>query len=133
MTLSPALKHVLIIDDDPTLREVLKSFYEDHGVEKISTAEDGKKGLEILEVYGDTIDLISTDLNMPDIDGIEFMQRIQSLQFKIPIIIVSSAHSTIIRSAEVLAKNYNVQLLGILEKPIKPHALETILAPYLDS
>jgi len=64
---------ILIIDDEEDLRENLKYVFESEGY-VVQLAEDGVKGLKALENFSP--DLIILDLNMPNMGGIEFYQKI---------------------------------------------------------
>lgn len=65
--------HILLVDDSSFFRKfmrpiILASNY------KVSTAEDGRKGLEILEKHAADIDLVISDIDMPVMNGIEFVK-----------------------------------------------------------
>jgi DNA-binding response OmpR family regulator len=66
-------KKILIIDDEADLRESLKALLQIKGY-KVETAGDGLQGLSKLDTF--TPDLIILDLNMPNMGGIEFYQKI---------------------------------------------------------
>tara|TARA_R110001592_G_scaffold87708_1_gene258953 strand:+ start:4330 stop:4797 length:468 start_codon:yes stop_codon:yes gene_type:complete len=68
-------KRILILDDEPSTRLLLRHFFS-KGYE-LSIHENGLKGLDWLE-KGNNPDLIITDLEMPEMDGFEFINRICS-------------------------------------------------------
>lgn len=63
---------VLVVDDEPDLREAIKQFLEDtvKGI-RVITAPGGRAGLLLLET--ETVDVIVTDFKMPEMDGLEFL------------------------------------------------------------
>jgi len=65
---------ILIVDDDASIRELLSQFLERKGLAH-TTAENGKKALELLENY--TFTIIITDLIMPQIDGLELLKIVR--------------------------------------------------------
>ncbi|MCG8607808.1 response regulator [bacterium] len=67
---------VLVVDDNPTNRFILRKTLESRGV-KVLEADGGTKALEILH-NTKTIDLIISDQDMPEMDGVEFVQRIRN-------------------------------------------------------
>jgi len=67
-------KSVLTVDDSMSIREAVRSVLEPLGC-KILEAEDGEQGLARLE--REPVDLVITDLDMPNIDGIEFIKRVR--------------------------------------------------------
>lgn len=81
---------VLVVEDDPVLRAVLKQFFTIKGHD-VSEAADGRQGLEVLEQENKP-ELIITDIMMPRINGYEMIAAIKSdpdLQ-NIPVIIVTA-------------------------------------------
>ena len=63
---------ILLIDDEISIRDSLSSFLRDEGY-RVFTAENGKLGLDIF--FREAVDLILTDLRMPVMDGISFLQK----------------------------------------------------------
>ena len=66
--------HVLVVDDDPQLVEVIRDILEDEHY-SVSVAANGREALQ--QVYRERPDLVLTDLRMPDIDGIELLRRLR--------------------------------------------------------
>jgi two-component system chemotaxis response regulator CheY len=80
---------ILIVDDDSTTRKLLGLYLKAKGYE-VAYAENGLQGLEKLGM--ETPNLIISDLNMPYMDGIEFVKNIRSgaVQAEIPILMVTT-------------------------------------------
>lgn len=70
-------KTILLTDDSKSIRAVISTVLKVAGYEIIEAA-DGKEGLAVLN-SGKTVDMIITDLNMPNMDGIEFIWEIRKL------------------------------------------------------
>ena len=66
-------RHILLLDDDPSLRRTLGDFLRFEGYDVV-TAESGEKGLEALKVQRP--DLIILDMSMPGMGGIGFLKSI---------------------------------------------------------
>ena len=97
----------LIIDDEPLAINVIKNFLEQiDDFELINTFNNAIDGLNYLNA--NTVDLIFLDINMPVLDGLNF---IKSLKDK-PLIIITSAHE------EFAVKTYELDVLDYLVKPI---------------
>lgn len=108
---------VLVIDDQPImlklLEQILKDTYEVVGL------ENGKKALEWMYA-GNIPDLVVADLNMPEIDGFEYIQRIRESGFfyDVPLIVLSGEESSTerIKCLKLGANDY-------LIKPFNPEEL----------
>jgi len=81
-------KTILVIDDDPTVRQSLTMFLEDQDYLTFQ-AENGRIGLEIFNQ--ENIDLILVDLYMPEVDGLEVLAKIGKISPNTPIIVISGA------------------------------------------
>jgi DNA-binding response OmpR family regulator len=79
-------KKVLIIDDDPHIREILEDYIKFEGFGVIA-AEDTEKGYRILKKQ--SVDILILDIMLPDENGWEFCQRIRP-EFDLPIIFLSA-------------------------------------------
>ncbi|WP_417911545.1 response regulator transcription factor [Candidatus Electronema sp. TJ] len=69
--LQPALKQVLIVDDDQHLLHSIQAGLENNSSLRVRTAADGKEVLDIIDSGG--LDLVMIDLNMPDMDGLQLL------------------------------------------------------------
>jgi two-component system chemotaxis sensor kinase CheA len=86
----PVAPKVLVVEDSLTVRELQRGILEAAGY-RVETANDGRDGLE--RVLGDDdVDLVVTDVEMPELDGIELVRAIRATpgRGELPIVIVSS-------------------------------------------
>lgn len=81
----------LVVDDDVVTLDLFEFELRSQGLE-VSLASSGQKGLELLEK--EEFDVVLTDLNMPDINGIEMVRRSKQLQPETEVIIVTGDDST---------------------------------------
>lgn len=80
-------KTILLADDDNNLRRVLEFQLEEAGFQ-VRSAKDGK---EAFEVFSDEdVDCIVTDLRMPQISGLELLERIKAADAEIPVIVITA-------------------------------------------
>lgn len=79
-------KKVLIIDDDPHIREILEDYLKFEGF-SVLAAEDTEKGYQLLNSHA--VDVLILDIMLPDENGREFCQRIRP-EFELPIIFLSA-------------------------------------------
>jgi DNA-binding NtrC family response regulator len=106
---------ILVVDDEPLQRDILKTILDDEGCET-HTAPSAEEGLKVLE--GIRPDVILTDLKMEGMDGIEFMESLPSEPFK-PSVIVMTAYGTISSAVEAIKKG----AFDYLAKPIDKDVL----------
>lgn len=101
----PRTETILIIDDEPSIRYSLASFFEDEGY-RVLSAGDGKQGLDML--CEQRPDIVLTDLRMPVLDGIEVMKTAREFDEGIPVIVISGAgrKEDIIKALRMGAKDY---------------------------
>ncbi|GER93262.1 hybrid sensor histidine kinase/response regulator [hot springs metagenome] len=79
---------VLLVDDDIFVREMLSVVLDDKGY-VVSDADNGKAALQKYAA-DPSIDLIITDMNMPEMDGLQLIKELRSKTFNVPIIVLSS-------------------------------------------
>jgi len=87
-----AFKHILVVDDEANMRNTLAFILETANY-MVSIAESGRKALQrVLEAEESNcpIDLIITDIVMPDRDGLELIDEIKRLNLELPILVVTA-------------------------------------------
>ena len=82
--------HILVVDDDEDIRDVLRSFLEDSGY-YVLVAESGPSGLKLAEDFPGSIDVLITDIHMPHMDGIEFARRVRAVRPEMKILYMSAS------------------------------------------
>lgn len=123
--------HVLIVDDDPIAQSIYKSFFASVGAYRIHGASTGKHALQMLKAEAAGVDLIVLDLNMPEMDGIEFLKHLHQMTFAGRLVIGSASHRANVSSAQKLAILYGLNLIGVITKPLTKRNLETVINPDL--
>lgn len=125
---------VLIVDDHHFLRSAVQRMLLSLGISHIYEANDGQRALEFLQgANAQAVDIVLCDLDMPNMDGMEFLRHL-GMEYPIPVsvIIVSGQDTALISSVEKMAEAYGVRLLGAIEKPLSLGKLETLLALHWD-
>lgn len=102
------MARVLIVDDDPGIREVIGFVVEDAG-HSIIEAADGQSALDFVKV--EHPDLIVLDMKMPGMDGWEFARQYRALYGKRAAILVLTA------SREAAARSDSIEAEAVLPKP----------------
>jgi DNA-binding response OmpR family regulator len=80
-----AERHVLAVDDDPTMRELIADYLGNHGF-RVSTAANGKDATGIIDE--DTVDLVVLDLKLGDEDGLQLVSELRA-RSNLPIIVIT--------------------------------------------
>ena len=104
--------HILCIDDDDKIRELLEIFLNKHNF-VVSTAKDAFEGEKISELF--SFDLIVLDIMMPKKSGIEFLNKFRKRNTSVPIIMLT-ANSQL----EKKTKSFNFGCDDYLIKPFEP-------------
>jgi DNA-binding NtrC family response regulator len=102
-------KRILVVDDQESMRDMLADLLEMMGYESC-TVESGSEALEKLIVQ--EIDLVITDLNMPEMDGLELMKRIKARTPGMPVIVITG-YGTFNTERQVLSDGAD----GYIPKP----------------
>jgi len=116
---------VLVVDDNQFSRTVVIKALRKIGVEHTATAADGRQALTHLEV--EPADVVVCDLNMPEMDGVEFLRHLAASDFGGGILLVSGEDKRILDTAENLAAAHKLNVLGAVEKPVKSAVLADVL------
>ncbi|MCK9418183.1 MAG: sigma-54 dependent transcriptional regulator [Nitrospirae bacterium] len=123
------MKRVLVIEDDETVRDVLRSFLGQKGFE-VTLAHNGESGLDLLRT--DKFDLIFTDLVMPGISGMEVLKEVIAAKIAVPVIVMT-AFGTVQTAVEAMrigafdyiTKPFNLdELMIVLEKAFSAAKLQ---------
>ena len=101
----------LVIDDDAATLDLMKFNLKSEGFE-VTTADRGEKGIKLVE--DNDFDIILTDLNMPDFDGIEMVRRCKELSPETEIIMITGFSST-----EKAIEATKAGAFYFLEKPVE--------------
>lgn len=102
---------ILVVDDFPTMRRIIKNLLKDLGYENVDEAEDGAQGLEKLRNGG--FEFVVSDWNMPNMDGLTMLQNIRADPnlTNLPVLMVTAEakKENIIAAAQAGASGYVVK------------------------
>jgi EAL domain-containing protein (putative c-di-GMP-specific phosphodiesterase class I) len=117
---------ILLLDDDQFMLGMQARMLRSMGYDMIGTAGSGQSALMMLQQNPDAVDVIFCDLNMPGMDGIEFLQKLGASSFRGNVILLSGQGVRIMHTVQKLL-GQDVLILGALEKPAGRPALRTLL------
>jgi EAL domain-containing protein (putative c-di-GMP-specific phosphodiesterase class I)/CheY-like chemotaxis protein len=121
----------LAVEDHEFQRGMLLKMLARLGATQVSTAADGYAALEIVMSPGAAIDIIISDLDMPGMDGLEFMRHVGEAHIPVSIILASAMESVLLDSVETMTRAYGVKILGVIQKPITPEKLAALIKLHL--
>jgi CheY-like chemotaxis protein len=110
------MAEILVIDDDPDIRDLLKNTLESVG-HRVTVASDGRKGVE--QYRAKRVDLVITDLFMPNQEGLETIKQLRADFAEIRIIAISGKPT----GGTMLAVAKRLGADAILPKPFTPEEL----------
>ncbi|MFA5596466.1 MAG: chemotaxis response regulator CheY [Pusillimonas sp.] len=114
---------ILVVDDFPTMRRIIRNLLKDLGFENVDEAEDGVQALEKLKSGGFT--LVLADWNMPNMDGLTMLSNIRAdpAMAKIPVLMVTAEakKENIVAAAQTGASGYVVKpfTAAVLEEKLQ--------------
>ena len=108
---------ILLVDDEEYLLKSLEVFLKNETNYEIFTASDGKEAIEIID--SKDIDLILTDLKMPEISGVELMEYVKGKSEDVPVIVMT-AYASLNSAIEALRN-------GAYDYLIKPYEFDMVL------
>jgi EAL domain-containing protein (putative c-di-GMP-specific phosphodiesterase class I) len=118
---------LMVVEDHDFQRETLVEMLNRLRAKSVHSASDGRKALDVLAQLRSPVDVIICDIEMPSMDGLEFMRRIGQAGFRGSVIIASSLDPALLAAAETMTEAYGIRLLGTMSKPITQAALEARL------
>ncbi len=113
------MKNILIIDDDDILRKMLRRMLEEFGY-SVTEAQNGKVGLKLYSQH--PIDLVITDLFMPEREGLETILELKRIDPKVKIIAISGGGNQGDVSLLSVAEHF-----GALDTLVKPFDMKDLI------
>jgi two-component system chemotaxis response regulator CheY len=116
--------NVLIVDDSKSMRGVIKKIISISGV-KMNQCFEAGNGKEALNVLADDwVDVIMSDINMPEMNGFELLEELQKddLLKNIPVVVITTESSE-----ERMQYALNLGAKGFIKKPFLPEDIKRIL------
>ena len=120
----------LVTEDHEFQRRMLVEVLKALGVTTIYEASDGRGALQVLHNADSPVDIIISDLDMPGMDGMEFLRHLGEEGIHVSIILASSLERKLLSSVATMSEAYGISLLGTVEKPLTRAKLEPLIKLY---
>ncbi|CAM3860927.1 EAL domain-containing protein [Pseudomonas wadenswilerensis] len=115
---------ILIVEDHPFQHLYLQHLFSELGDFHLEVACDGAEALARLKRR--QFDLVLTDLLMPGMDGVQFIQGLAALRCRPALAIMSATSRRMLMAASLVARNLGVKVIGLISKPVKAAALRSL-------
>ncbi|HEX8873320.1 MAG TPA: EAL domain-containing response regulator [Nitrosospira sp.] len=116
---------ILVLDDEAFMLKLLSRILANLGFTAVTLCDSGRAALERIAETGPN--LILLDLNMPEMDGIEFVRHLVERRYTGSLVLISGEDERMLQTAEKLVQAHKIPTLGHLHKPVKPDALAALL------
>ena len=120
-------KNILIVDDSATMRKIIMRGLRQAGIEHAECKEagDGVEGMKAVEA--NTFDLILSDVNMPNMNGLDFVNAVTAKMPTPPPIVMITTEG----SEEIVKEAISRGAKGYLLKPFTPEKIQEVIGPFL--
>ncbi len=121
------MANILIVDDSSTMRKIISRSLRQAGlpIDEVFEAGDGIEGLNVL-ASGKTVHLILSDINMPNMDGLEFVKSVRSNGNSVPIVMITTEGGE-----EIIKEAIGNGASDSIKKPFTPDQLQEKLGGLL--
>src|SRR5688500_17673019 len=121
---------VLVVEDHGFQRRMALRLMAELGLEDPLEAADGAAALALLEAQPQPPDVILVDLDMPGMDGIEFIGHVAQRRLARGVALVSALDPALLNTVQSMARAYGLRVLGSIEKPLTADKLQAVLERY---
>ena len=121
---------VLVVEDHGFQRRVALRLLVECGIEGALEAADGSSALALLEGQAQPPDVVLVDLDMPGMDGIEFIGHVAQRRLARAVALVSALDPALLNTVQTMARAYGLFVLGSVEKPLTGDKLRAVLEKY---
>ena len=123
----PAGSTALVVDDDEFATETMALTLSSLGVAEVHRAEDGQKALKLLASLQREPDFLVCDVFMPNMDGVEFLDKLAARGYGGGVLIVTGVDPAMLSFTRTLAKGGSLRVLGTFVKPVAREELARAL------
>jgi len=117
----------IVVEDNAFQRTVAIKILEAMGSTQVLGAENGQDALEQLAACDHPIDITISDLDMPGMDGVEFMRHLAEQKLCGAVAVASGMDAALIRTVEDLVEQHGLFVLGHIEKPLNKDKVQVML------
>lgn len=124
---------VLVLDDEPFILKLMGRMLTNLGFSQVTLCDSGADALQHVDERERAPELILCDLNMPEMDGVEFLRKLVEHDYDGSLILVSGEDKRALQATEKLARAHGIAVLGTLTKPVTPTGLSELVGRWAPS
>ncbi|GAB2628200.1 EAL domain-containing response regulator [Novilysobacter erysipheiresistens] len=123
---------VMVVEDHGFQRRMALRLLAELGVVDVGDAADGHSALQMLSERRQPPDVVMVDLDMPGMDGVEFIGHVAQRRLARAVLVVSALDPALLNTVQTMTRAYGLRVLGSVEKPLTADKLAAALASYDD-
>ncbi|HET7487532.1 MAG TPA: EAL domain-containing protein [Acidimicrobiales bacterium] len=120
---------VLVVEDHDFQRRTAVALLRSLGMEAVTEASDGAEALTLLGTSAPP-DVIVCDVDMPGMDGVEFLRHVAARRLSSAVVIVSGIERSVLDGVGAVTEGHGLQVLGVVEKPLTARVLAGLFDRY---
>lgn len=120
----------MVVDDDDFFHALLEEMFASLGVSPVLHAKSGAAALRLLKTHPTPVDLLVSDVFMPDMDGIEFLNQLMARHYSGCVVMASGVDLDMLDLARTIASANGLRLLGAWTKPVSREQISQVLDAY---
>jgi CheY-like chemotaxis protein len=121
---------VLVVEDHDFQRQVALRLLQELGVGTPLEAADGQSALELLAAQPQPVDVVLVDLDLPQMDGVEFIGHVAQRRLANAVVILTALDPALLNTVRIMARASGMRVLGTVEKPLTQAKLNEAINLY---
>jgi EAL domain-containing protein (putative c-di-GMP-specific phosphodiesterase class I)/FixJ family two-component response regulator len=118
---------ILVLDDERFMLKLHVHMLTGLGFTSVTACDNGREALAWIDAPGPPADLVLLDLNMPQMDGVEFVRNLVERDYPGSLVLVSGEDERLLRMAKRLVQAHRIPVLGHIRKPLSLAALAQVM------
>ncbi|MCL6271186.1 EAL domain-containing response regulator [Sansalvadorimonas sp. 2012CJ34-2] len=121
---------IMVVEDNDFQRAVAAKVLEDIGCEHVMAARNGQDALEQIVAHPDRIHIVVSDLDMPEMDGVELLRHLAERKLADAMVVASALDAALIHTVEDMAEEHGLQVLTNVKKPVTREKIRGVIEQY---